>query len=102
MNQIGLFDKPVPSFHNTIDLKGKELIKADNKAKTQEEIILKLFKDNPHADFTASDVWLKLGQCWPITSVRRAITNLKELEKTDKQRLGLYGTMNYIYKLKTK
>ena len=101
-NQPGLFDKPQPSFHNTLDLKGKELLKAESKARTQEEIILKLFTDNPHADFTASDLWLKLGQQWPITSVRRSLTNLcaEHLYKTDIKRLGLYGQMNYAYKLR--
>ncbi len=101
-NQPGLFDKPQPSFHNTLELKGKELLRAESKAKTQEEIILKLFTDNPHADFTASDLWLKLGQQWPITSVRRALTNLtaEHLRKTETKRIGLYGMMNCVYKLR--
>lgn len=102
-NQPGLFDKPQPSFHNSIDLKGKELIKAESKAKTQEEIILKLFTDNPHVDFTASDVHLRLGQQMLLTSIRRSISNLVEsnhLEKTENKRLGLYGQMNYAYKLR--
>lgn len=89
-------------FHNTIALLPSEKAEREVKASNQNDKILKLFQDNPHADFTAADVWLKFGQCWPITSVRRAISTMiktDELIETGTQRMGLYGTMNTVYKL---
>ncbi len=95
----------IDMFHNTINLPVLDKAIREVKASKQNDQILKLFQDNPRTDFTAADVWLKFGQCWPITSCRRALTTLTdmgELEKTDRQRMGLYGTLNYIYQLKKK
>lgn len=90
-------------FHNTIQLLPSEKIEREVKASKQNDQILKLFQDNKYSEFTATEVHLKFGQQWPITSVRRAISTLTKmdiLEMTDNQRMGLYGTMNYTYKLK--
>lgn len=92
------------SFHNTIDLFDGPLIDAMTKAVTQEDVILSFFKAYPDCDFTPPEV---LKACFndntPITSVRRSMTNLtniRHLEKTDIQRIGLYGTPNYTWRLK--
>jgi len=74
----------------------------EHKAKHQDEIVLKLFQQHPTASFTPYEVWLRLGQQWPITSVRRAITNLtgEFLEVTEEKRLGGYGRNNNVWRLK--
>ena len=76
-HQISIFDNPQPSFHNqTIGLKGTELKKAEKAAKSQEEIVLNLFEQFPHAEFNAYTVYLRLGQQIREGSIRRCLTNL--------------------------
>lgn len=88
MDQLGLFDAPPPrqertgalrSFHTrsqpvTVD----EALAGEKKAERQEDLILEWFRyQPPGARFTPSavhDVFVARG--WPLTSVRRALTNL--------------------------
>lgn len=94
--------KQLNFFHNTIGLLPSEHREKDKKAINQSEKILALFKESPHCDFTPSEVYLKFGQQYPLTSIRRAITNLTDagdLIRTDKKRKGLYNEDNYTWKL---
>ena len=81
------------------------------KASKQGRKILKHFQDNPDQEYTPSEIWEKLfGDPTPLTSIRRAITNLTKpsknnnfnppLEKTDTQKDGPYGRPEYTWKLK--
>jgi hypothetical protein len=100
--QTSLFDSPTRSFHNTINLPGEELRAADKACKHQEEVVMKCFNLSPHKTLTPAEVHLMIGQQWPITSVRRAITNLTDLGKlvkTREQRKGLYGKLNNCWRL---
>jgi len=103
-HQIGMFDKPTPSFHNqTIGLKGAELKNADKAAKSQEAIVLKLFKEFPHAEFNAYTVYLRLGQQIREGSIRRCLTNLLNkgiLIETGKREAAGCQFTNKNYKLK--
>ena len=100
MDQLGIFDKP--AHHNTTNLEPAELEKAEKAAINQEDIILNLFRDDP-AEKTPCHVWEILGYVWPLTSVRRAMSNLTDnglLYKTTTQRIGIYGKPAYCWKLR--
>lgn len=91
------------SFYNTIEASGQQLIDFEQKAQTQEELILSCFKQYNKIDLIPDEVQ---DLCWlsetPITSIRRAITNLTKqgkLIKTTNQRKGRYGKMTYAWKI---
>lgn len=94
--QLSIFG--MNSFHNSIPLKeGKELRKREKKAKSMEEHMLNHFKDHPYTSFTPHQLWLLCGQQYPLTSIRRAMTNLTKaghLVITGEMRPGLYGAPN--------
>lgn len=90
-------------YHNTTDLHGKELDKAQTRASKQTEVILKVFQDHPHTSFSPWDVYYHLGQQYMITSVRRAITTLTDagyLVKGERKRSGPANEWGYVWKLK--
>lgn len=91
------------SFHNTIEATGQTLIDFEQKAQTQEDIIFDLFKSYDKKDLTPDEVLLLCKfENTPITSIRRAITNLTKqgkLIKTNIQRKGNYGKLTYAWKL---
>ena len=63
---------------------------------SQEDLILDFYRRNPTKAMTPSHVhaFLFARTMTPLTSIRRAITDLTEvgqLEKTDRKRAGLYG-----------
>lgn len=92
------------SYHNTNNERGKQLAESEAKAQTQDESVLAIFKKG--IGYTASEVWDEYGN-WiaPLTSIRRAITNLMNagiIEKTDEQRPGIYGKAEYVYKIARK
>ena len=90
------------SFHNTNDSRGRALAQAEEKAKPQEERILDLFVKNPHAYFDAYRVRNALNmQATPITSIRRAITNLAnngDIIKTAVMVRGEFGVKCYTWR----
>ena len=92
------------SYFNTNREKGETLNKSEEKAKNQEDIILDIFKANKA--LTASDTYqIYENKLVPLTSIRRAITNLTDkgyLIKTKKMKFGLYGKREHYYQLKTK
>ena len=101
-------------FFNTISESGQELAASNATAKSQEDLVLLIFKKaKEHAEansytshLTASDVWelMKVHANSPLlTSVRRAMSNLctqDVLERTEAKRMGLYGKNEFLYKLK--
>ena len=92
------------TYYNTTELAGDELKKAWSDAETQELKILVLFREHPRVTFTPFEVMRHVfpdGRT-PITSVRRAITNLTDsgaLVKTPHQREGEYGKVCYCWRL---
>lgn len=80
-DQPDLFgEAPGRSFHNTIGLKGQELVNAAAQAQTQERRILAFFRERPGRLFTPEDLLAIMPPRTPITSVRRAMTNLTTAE----------------------
>ena len=90
-------------FHNTIDLKGSELKEAEAQAKGQTEKIYDYFVAHPNQTFTPTEIHNRLfGGRAPITSIRRAITDLTKedkLMKTKIKRFGDFGKVNYCWML---
>jgi len=91
-------------YHNTTESTQPELGKYREKAASQEELILYAFKTLRKG--TPSEVNQRVfANRTPITSVRRALTNLTnsgELVKTDKQVKGPYGRPEFEWRLADK
>jgi predicted HTH transcriptional regulator len=85
------------SYFNTTNESGKQLEIFEQTAKNQEEQILELMK--LYKKLSPSDV-NKYFTNYPLTSVRRALTNLSnqgKLIKTNEKKLGIYGREEYIW-----
>lgn len=95
------------SYHNTTNESGITLKNNVAKAKSQEEEILEFFKYvNYFNEFNSTPSELQMLNLklkkYPITSIRRALTNLTKqgkLIKTDEKRIGMYGRSEYVWKL---
>lgn len=96
------------SFHNSIELTGKPLEKAEKKAVTQEDKVYIFFIRKAGKEYTPWEVYQALTHTGvihrntPEQSIKRAITNLTtsgKLIKTDIRRIGKYGTLNFTWKL---
>jgi len=92
------------SFHNTIGATGRQLSMLNTNCRSQEEYILKFFQSYPDRLFTPFEVQKALDMYWvPLTSIRRAITNLTyqdKLEKTKEMKPGYYKLPNHTWRLK--
>ena len=87
------------SYYNTTEETGSELAESHAKAKTQEKKILLCFHDKGNP-LSASVICDMLNDAYPITSIRRALTDMTnqgDLEKTDKKVMGRYGTVSYTH-----
>ena len=82
-------------YYNTNNLKGDELEKAERKAETQESKILKFFSIYRKKYFAPHQIVdILFYDNTPLTSVRRAITNLEQkglLTKTNNMIDGPFG-----------
>lgn len=93
------------TYYNTNGLTGEELVNARYKAHSQSSQLYYFFVNllREGALVTPADLH-KHFPMWPITSIRRAITDLTKLgvlEKTNERREGEYGQLNYCWKLRT-
>lgn len=95
------------SYHDTVDTKGATLDSYEEKAVDQESVILEFFRLHPGLYYTPFEV---LDKCFkenkpPITSVRRAITNLEHkhrdqpfgVRKSTGKRKGEFGRNNFTW-----
>lgn len=100
------------TYFNTTNESGATLKNNVAKAKSQEEEILNVFIFDytiynktildTFLGFTASNLYEMSDKKYPITSIRRALTNLTKqgkLIKTDEKRIGMYGRSEYVWKL---
>lgn len=92
------------SYYNTTKETTAELRHSKVKASKQDELILNFFKARPNQMFSPDDVHRNLfTEETPITSVRRAMTDLTDglyLEKTEMKVMGNYGKLVHTWKLK--
>lgn len=97
------------SYHVTTPITQQEIKFAEEKAKTQDETVLDLFKTFDQLKLTPERVHKHLmltgGKRWentPLTSVRRSFSNLKNrglIEKTDTLINGNFGAKVHLWKL---
>ena len=97
------------TFYNTIRETPEELVVSIAKAKSQEAKIMKClnFYESKYPDlrFSPSMVLSMTELKCPLTSIRRAMTNLSnegKLIKTDKKIEGLYGKQEHLWCLPKK
>lgn len=92
-----------PSFHNTINLQPDLFAAANASCLNQEERVANWFIANRGREYTPPEIALYVfGNRVPLTSVRRAISNLTDrglLVKTENKRPGLYGMDNSTWRL---
>lgn len=87
------------SYFNTTNESGTTLKNNVAKAKSQEVIIFTLF--SPSLNWSPAELQGYFINM-PITSIRRALTNLTKqgkLIKTNEKRIGMYGRSEYVWKL---
>lgn len=89
------------SFHNSIHLEGTELQEALLQCQKQEDRIYLLMKGKPAmTPPEVLDMYNSIFPAVPLTSIRRAMTNLssplvRKLIKTKWHKEGNYGKKNY-------
>lgn len=92
------------TYYNTNGETGSTLKTSQEKAKTQEELVLEYFRRYPEDWFSPFDIQhVYKHRDYPITSIRRAITNLTKkgyLTKLNKFKPGAYNKMNHVWKLR--
>ena len=90
-------------YYNTNKETGEVLLASKEDAESQEAVILVIFKNYERA--TAEDIHKHFSDKTPITSIRRAITNLTKeglLYKTDGFDTGMYGKKIHYYAKRAK
>jgi Fe2+ or Zn2+ uptake regulation protein len=93
------------SYHNSTHARGTELAGYEKKARKQDEQVAELFRKHAPFPLSPSRVHRALGgeSFGPLTSVRRAVTNLERagvLEKLDRRMRGPYGRPEHLWRLK--
>jgi hypothetical protein len=92
-------------YHNTLAHEGDQLRTYHQKALSQDEIILHWFKTAVKTAYSPSEVWLAIFHdekgkpTCPLTSVRRSMTDMPELEKTPRTREGLFRRQEHYWRL---
>ena len=91
-------------YHNTLAHEGETLRTYQQKAMSQDELILAFFMSQPFGTgFTPSEILDRVMPQTPITSVRRSmntLTNRELLVKTSEQRIGwIYNRPETIWRL---
>jgi len=106
--QLDMFGHPVQddrsAFHNTIGLKGETLAKAARDCVYQEDRVLNIFQMHRKemTPFDVEYIYERVYSRIPITSIRRAMSNLTrdgKLIKGDNMKGGIYGKANHTWKL---
>jgi len=88
------------NYYNTNKEEGNTLVKSNTKANKQQDAILLFFKNNININYTPFDIQDNVLPDTPITSIRRAMTNLEQdnkLVKTATMKLGKYGKANHTW-----
>jgi len=92
------------TYYNTTNESGQILLDFNDKAIGLEKKILNIFRKYPGKKMTPFEVLSINGNInIPITSVRRAMSNLTKedlLEKTNEKKPGRYGRPNYCWQIK--
>ena len=97
------------AFYNTAGLTGNDLKRANNKALTENDIVLYVMQKlgEPCTSFEIYEYWTKNNLTERISpsllqNIRRSLDNLEGLDKvvnTMQRRKGGFGISNYVWKL---
>ncbi len=96
-------------YYNTTNENGSLLKVNTKQAENQTELTLSVFQTYPTYTFSADEVWHFLidneaiNEQTPLTSIRRAITDLTnagKIVKTNRKVLGSAGRKTYTWRLK--
>ena len=90
------------SYYNTTHSTSPELGRFESQAKRQESWVLEKFSSYGTVRMSPSTIHKGAPKNWPLTSIRRAMTNLTnqgKLIKTDTQARGPYGRPEYLWTL---
>ena len=89
-------------YFNTNNESGETLKMSREKVAKQEDVVITFFRLSPGRRFTPEEVQRYCNINSPLTSVRRAITNLTndgKLTKTKEMRKGMYGKSVHTWEL---
>ena len=89
-------------FYNTIAQTGQLLLEFRERSERQEDIVLEIFTQQRSklTPFDVQKIAEAKGYSWPITSIRRAITQLTnngKLRKLEAMKKEMYGTPNHYW-----
>jgi hypothetical protein len=90
------------AYYDTTGLGDEALAERIEQAETQEDRIRLYFEARPQLHLTPFEIQERLFPETPVTSVRRAVTNLTEegtLRKTSHMKDGRYGQPNHTWTL---
>lgn len=90
-----------PGYYNTNGEEDPTLASSESRSRYQERVVLAHFHAYPDQFFGPHEIPMPPGT--PLTSTRRAITNLTtrgELEKTPQMVQGTYGKMVHTWRLR--
>lgn len=96
-------------FYNTTSETGPTLTAYKAQAKTQRDAVLTFFRLNPGVTFTPFEVldkmiqWEMIDPRTPVTSIRRAMTDLTDagvIVKLDLAKPERYGRGNHVWRLR--
>jgi hypothetical protein len=93
--------EPPDYYYNTNDESGETLGNSQQQARYQEQVVLAYFRANRGLLFAPHEIPMPAGT--PLTSTRRAMTNLTkrgDLEKTHEMRMGTMGHMVHTWRLR--
>ena len=85
-------------YYNTNDESGENLQNSRENSDKQQDVIYRVFESNPNMTLTPFEIEAAVAQSWPITSIRRAITDLTSAGKLEIRRMGPYGKQTYCWK----
>lgn len=89
------------TYYDTTHVSAPKLREYRRKASVQEQRIEQYMRARPFAMFSPDHIQATVVPDAPLTSVRRAMTNLTKagvLEKTDRQVTGTYGRPVYLWR----
>lgn len=88
------------SYHRTTDITANELVARIKAATKQDEAVMAVMDAGlARTPSQMHRLFLAMGKRWPITSVRRSMTNLTkagQLVKTSETRRGPYGHVEHL------
>ena len=102
---FNFINKDHTSYYNTNNESGKTLITSKTRANKQELKVLRFFQSNNQAErFSPEDILnqVDFGRSVPLTSVRRAMTNLTQagyLKKTSLMKKGQFGKQIHTWQI---